>query len=142
MSEAPEEEKSTHPTTATRTVFTSIRPSDSQEEPKNSHRKQSKETVGDITANSLNTSIRCHTRIVSSLGGDTSRDSQSPDSVHRGAVGDTAVTPIGQVETLNPQDSGVITSPATSTPGSTPISHKNGELKNSELQNSECSVIE
>ena len=38
-------------------------------------------------------------------------------------------------------DSGVITSPATSTPGSTPGSNKRGKLINSELQNSEESII-
>ena len=142
MSDVSEEEKSTHPTTATRTVFPSIRPSDFQEEPQNIHRRHNKESVGDITENSLNDSIRCQARIESSLGGDTSRDSQTPDILHRGAVGDTAATPRSQTENLNSQDTGILTSPATSTPGSTPATHKNGELKNSELQSSEESVIE
>ena len=93
MSEIPEEKMSTHPTTATGTAQMTIRPTDSQEEI-----KDIKETVGDITVNSLNTSTRCHASSVRSLGGDTLSDSQTHDSIYRGTVGDTTVTPISQME--------------------------------------------
>merc|ERR1712082_484913 len=79
--------------------------------------------------------------IENSLGGNTPRDSLTPDSTHRGAVGNTTVTPISHTENTNYQEIGILTSPATSTPGSTPVSNKNGELKKSELQRSEESMI-
>ena len=81
------------------------------------------------------TTVTPTSQIENSLGGDTPRDSQTSEVTYRGAVGDTTASPINQLSQIT------LTSPATSTPGSTPVSHKKGKLKNFELQSSEESII-
>ena len=144
MSELSEEEKSTHNFKATRIASPSTSHSDYQEESCNIQGRHRVETEEDMTLQRGavgDTTVTPLSQVENSLGGDTPRDSQTPDMTHRGAVGDTADTPISQAEKFNTQDIGILTSPATSTPGSTPLNHKNGELKNSELQSSEESII-
>ena len=160
MSDVSEEEKPTHPTKEKRIASPSIRDLDCQEEPRNTQSISDKESVGNTTEYSLNTNNRSQARSENSLGGNTPRDSQTQDTLLRGAVGNTAVTPIDQREdslrgntlrdsqTPDIQYRGTVEntavtpiSPATSTPGSTPARHKKGELKNSELQSSEESII-
>ena len=133
MSNFPEEE-STHTLKATSIASPSTRHLDFQEEPWNTHRGHNVEREEDITLHRgavENTAVTPTSQLENSLGGNTPRDSLTPDTTHRGAVGNTAVTPISQIENTNYQDIGILTSPATSTPGSTPINHKNGELKKS-----------
>ena len=100
------------------------------------------ETSGDSQASSVvhrgavgETTDTPTDRVENSLRGKTLGESQAIDTLYRGAVEETADSPITQISQLT------ITSPATSTPGSTPISHRDGKLKESELQESEESMI-
>ena len=142
MSKAPEEVRSSYSSAVMRSATPYYSYTDSKDDTwdiTTLPAGQTENTLGEETPGDSQTSSVTHRDAVeettatpidhleNSSRGKTLGDSQTVDTLYRGAVEETADSPINQISQLT------ITSPATSTPGSTPVSHRDGRLKDSEL---------